>query len=357
MASASQQPAGLWTLLTAAITIVTLLFGSLLIQPRLTERRVKINDRYILTPVEVEALPSGVLAAVLDRRTGEDENAFNYRLLKLVLERSGSSYVLGLSAAIQPQDEAVSALVHGDDPSRNPLRITVGVYGAGKELNRRLQSVPIPVAGGILGLRVGWSNRYDVPLLKTVDDVADLRSILLLQGLGWSDVAIFDTSGLHTYTARSEDLFRLVDNRRVQLFPRGIAELEDEYQVVRSVTTNTVLDPHLLIAYPFAGFFYVGPDQQALANAIQTGFERAINDGSYQKLLEEIIFTPWLKKNLRLEDRSIIVLSNPSASEVLADVNPKHWIVPWGSLLNGSIKKGEKLCELAQFQKLFPQKI
>ena len=67
MASTSQQPSGLWTLLTAAITIVTLLFGSLLIQPRLTERRLKINDRYILTPVEVEALPAGVLAAVLDR--------------------------------------------------------------------------------------------------------------------------------------------------------------------------------------------------------------------------------------------------------------------------------------------------
>ena len=103
MASTSQQPSGLWTLLTAAITIVTLLFGSLLIQPRLTERRVKISDRYILTPVEVEALPSGVLAAVLDRGIGDDENAFHYRLLKLVLERSGSSYVLGLSAEMQPR--------------------------------------------------------------------------------------------------------------------------------------------------------------------------------------------------------------------------------------------------------------
>ena len=353
MASTSQQPSGLWTLLTAAITIVTLLFGSLLIQPRLTERRLKINDRYILTPVEVEALPSGVLAAVLDRRTGEDENAFYYRLLKLALERSGSPYVLGLSAEMQPQDEAVSALVHGgDDPSRNPLRITVGVYGAGKDLNRRLQPVPIPVAGGILGLRVGWSHRNDVPLLKTVDDVADLRSILLLQGLGWSDVEIFDASGLQTYTARSENLFRLVDNRRVQLYPRGVAELEEEYQEVRSETTQTVLDPHLLIAYPFAGFFYVSPNQQALANAIRVGFERAIADGSYQRLLEESIFTPWLKKNLNLEDRSIIVLPNPNAHEALADVNPKHWIVPWGNLLNGRIERGEKLCDLTYFQKL-----
>ena len=44
-----------------------------------------------------------------------------------------------------------------------------------------------------------------------------------------------------------------------------------------------------------------------------------------------------LKKNLNLEERSIIVLPNPNASQVLAGVNPKHWIVPWGNLLNGSI--------------------
>ena len=40
-----------------------------------------------------------------------------------------------------------------------------------------------------------------------------------------------------------------------------------------------LLHPHLLIVYPFAGFFYVAPESTKLAAAIQTGFERVIADG------------------------------------------------------------------------------
>ena len=39
-------------------------------------------------------------------------------------------------------------------------------------------------------------------------------------------------------------------------------------------------DPHLLIIYPFAGFFYVAPENTELVAAIQTSFELLIADGS-----------------------------------------------------------------------------
>ena len=72
-----------------------------------------------------------------------------------------------------------------------------------------------------------------------------------------------------------------------------MAELEAEASVVRSLYPKMLLDPHLLIIYPFAGFFYVAPENTELAAAIQTGFERVIADGSYQRLVEEAIMTPW----------------------------------------------------------------
>ena len=49
------QPSGLWTLITAAITILLLLVGSLMIQPRLTDRRAKIDDRFVLTAAAADA--------------------------------------------------------------------------------------------------------------------------------------------------------------------------------------------------------------------------------------------------------------------------------------------------------------
>ena len=338
-------PSGYWTLLTSGLTALIVVIGTLLIQPRLSERRLNIDDQYILTATEVRSLPAGTLAVVLDRSPGENHSDFKYRLLELVLQRSGRPYVLGLSEVDVGQDDAVAALEQGDTSSgRNPFALSVGVYGAGVELNSRLRAVPIPVTGGILGLRSGWTHRSQIERLAAIRSKQDLGEIVLLQGLGWSDVDIFDAAGLRTFTARTEDLFRLVDHQRVQLFPRGIAELERETQLMESSTTDTGLDPNLLLAYPFAGFFYVSPDNQPLADAIRAGFERAIADGSYQQLVEELIFTPWLRRTLVLKNRRVIVLPNPVAADVLADVRNHHWIVPWHALLNGDIKTGQQLC-------------
>ena len=346
-------PSGYWTLLTSGLTVVIALVGALLIQPRLSERRLKIDDQSILTATEVRSLPAGTLAVVLDRSPGEDHNDFKYRLLELVLKRSGRPFALGLSEVVVAQDEAVAALEQGvASSSRNPFALSVGVYGAGVDVNRRLLPVPIPVTGGILGLRSGWTHRSQMAQLATIRTRQDLGDIVLLQGLGWSDVDIFDAAGLRTFTARSEDLFRLVDHQRVQLFPRGIAELEREAQLMASSTSDTALDPHLLLAYPFAGFFYVSPDNQPLADAIRTGFERAIADGSYQRLVEELIFTPWLRRTLVLKNRRVIVLANPVAADVLSAVDSRHWIVPWPELLNGEIETGEQLCAAQKLKAL-----
>ena len=62
------QTKGLGALLTSFLTLVLLALGALLIQPRLTERRQLLPDRYVLTADEVAALPQGTLPVVFDRR-------------------------------------------------------------------------------------------------------------------------------------------------------------------------------------------------------------------------------------------------------------------------------------------------
>ncbi|WP_392345452.1 hypothetical protein [Parasynechococcus sp.] len=139
------QAKGLGALITSLLTLFLLVLGALFIQPRLSEGSQLLPDRYVLTADEVAALPQGTLPVVLDRRLGQDQNDFLFRLLKLVLERSGTPFALGFSAAVQPQDEAIASLAEGQKAGRrNPLQLSVGVYGAGPELNRRLRAVPIP---------------------------------------------------------------------------------------------------------------------------------------------------------------------------------------------------------------------
>ena len=94
----------------------------------------------------------------------------------------------------------------------------------------------------------------------------------------------------------------------------------------------------------------MNPDNDALAEAIALGFERAIADGSYQALLERRVMTPWLKQNLRLRQRQVIFVPNPNVGDGLEDVEPRHWLVPWQGLASGQIKTGEQLCGQSGFK-------
>ena len=192
----------------------------------------------------------------------------------------------------------------------------MAAYGEGAALNRRLLPVMIPLTGGLQQI----------------------------QGLGWSDVEIFDAAGLRNVTTSLHGRLRLVDNQLVQLFPRGIAELERESVVMRRHAKDTQLDHHLLITYPFAGFFSVSRANPALAEAIEVGFKQSIADGGSQQLLEEVIFTPWLRNRLNLSERRVIHLRNPDAAQALAGVDPAHWIVPWRSLEASRLTQGSQLC-------------
>ncbi|QNI62374.1 hypothetical protein [Synechococcus sp. TAK9802] len=97
-------------------------------------------------------------------------------------------------------------------------------------------------------------------------------------------------------------------------------------------------------------------DQLMILNGIYDGdiqrFERVIADGSYQRLVEETIMTPWLRRQLKLRSRRILVLQNPEAADVLADVNPDHWINPWNDLLSGRITSGNDLCSSSGLKQL-----
>ena len=77
-----------------------------------------------------------------------------------------------------------------------------------------------------------------------------------------------------------------------------------------------------------------------------------MEDGSYQELIDQTVFTTWLKNHLDLANRKVIVLNNPNPAEVLSVVNPGHWIVPWHKLLKVTMNNGEELCTVQQLKAL-----
>ena len=73
---------GTQTLASALLSLLVLLGAFLAIRPRFLEGRLRIDDKHILTPTEVQVIPEGSLPVVLGRDIGDTESEFETQLLR-----------------------------------------------------------------------------------------------------------------------------------------------------------------------------------------------------------------------------------------------------------------------------------
>ncbi|QEY31853.1 hypothetical protein EVJ50_05950 [Synechococcus sp. RSCCF101] len=333
----------IWAAGALLASVAILAVGWARIEDRIRERPT-IRDDDELTVDELANVPPGTLRVVVPRTASSTPDALPYRVLRLALEASGRPFVMGYARLPGNQEMAVQRLAASPDVSSdNPAGLTVGFFGAGPELHRRLRPVPVPVLGGLLGLRGLWVNRSRRDRLASSRLLEDLQGLVVAQGTGWSDARLMAAAGLRTFEVEPDLLFELLNENRIDMIPRGLPELGTDHLVVERRYPRVELDDHLLLAYPFAMMFYVHPSQDELASALDEGLRRAIADGRYQALLEKAMVRPWLRRRLNLRERRIVELPNPGVDALLEDVPDDVWIVPWDDL--GPLTSGEQLCD------------
>lgn len=339
-------------LFSLAASLLILVVGWNRIETKLRERPA-IHEDDIVTADEVAALPEGTLAVVLPRSLSSSPDAIGYRVLALSMGKSGRPYVLGFAEAITDQEESIQRIAASRVPSAsNPGGLSVGMFGVGPEIHRRLRPVPIPVVGGLLGLRGLWVKSDRSGRFASMRSPQDLASTVAVQGVGWSDAAILRRAGIPTHTTEPLHLLELLRQERVDFFPKGLPELEQDGRLIRRNFPELGLQGDLLLAYPFALLFYVHPANAELARAIETGFRRALADGSYEELIRREVFTPWLRRSLRLENRRVISLPNPEDELLLRRLGNTNWLVPWQQIGAGRIRQGDQLCDFTLLAEL-----
>lgn len=340
------------SLLSLTASALILVVGWQMINGKVREKP-SIQEDSILTPDEIANLPTGTLVAVLPQGESSEPRSFVYRLLQLALSKSGEPHAIGYGNSITDQQASIQRIAASMQPSRqNPTGLNVGLFGVGKEIDRRLKPVPIPALGGLLGLRALWVNSNRVDRFRFVRQRADLGRAIAVQGIGWSDVEVLRAAGIRTYTTETVKILELINQDRVDFYPKGITELEEEAQLIEARYGSVALEKNLLLAYPFAMLFYLHPDNTRLHAAIQRGLERAVRDGSYLKLLNSDVVTPRLRNALRLRGRRVLSLPNPDAAALLKEVDPKYWLVPWKDISQGRLERGEDLCGFPVLQEL-----
>lgn len=187
------------------------------------------------------------------------------------------------------------------------------------ERERDMLAIPIPIDGGLLGLRVCVVLRESLPMFEGIKNLSDLRDsgIRIGQGTHWPDSSILQASGVPVVThSRYEILFRMLENHRFECFARGVSEVLFDLELAGE--PDLVIEPDLLIAYPMPSYFFVSRQNQEMAQRIQLGLERSIHDGSFGDYLQS--YYGRAVTELDLESRNILVLDNPYLTDGSWDI-------------------------------------
>jgi len=174
--------------------------------------------------------------------------------------------------------------------------------------------VPFPVDLGIVGYRVCFAHPNITKRLSLVDSLEELRNFTHGQGAGWTDIEILRHNGFKvTEVATYESLFKMVANRRFDLFCRGANELFDEMKMHRHIQ-NLSYDKTLVIYYPFPRFFYTNAKNSSALDRLQRGLLKSYTNGSLQRLWrqhykESIDF-------IELDQRRTFILVNPLINQL-----------------------------------------
>ena len=233
--------------------------------------------------------------------------AYPFELLTQVLRRTTAQYGPYVE---QPYTDAISTARAHEEAVKGE-RINVMISDAGhRDLDEGMIPIPFPIDRGLLGYRVALIDARNLPKIAAVHTLDQLRTLSVGQGSGWGDVPVYQYNHVPVRTAQTYDsLFLMLLHGRFDLFPRGATEAPEELRAYGPRYPHLAIDPHLLIRYPFAQFFYVSKSEPRLAARIRDGLEQMERDGSFDTFFNQHFARQLAELNLR--ERTIIELRNP----------------------------------------------
>lgn len=233
---------------------------------------------------------------------GYQRQDYYTELLQLALSyQSGKDYQLKASGLDLPKQRAFDLM-----NARGGIDVLFGSVNADRL--KRYRGVPFPLLRGYNGWRVALVNRNTPDVLRGIHSKQHLRRLTAGQFLTWSDTEILRSNGLTVETSSDiNGLYGMLQRGRIDYFPLSVLEVAEE--LAKHPDPQLMIDPHLLLIYPTATWFYVAKDNETLATALLQGLQQAERDGSFDRLFQRYFGTAL--QQLKLDSRSKVLLDNP----------------------------------------------
>ncbi len=250
----------------------------------------------------------------------KERDDYKINLLKLVLEKAGVDYTLNFRDEEWTQARIISML------GKNSDKINLYWVGTSAEFEKRMRPVRFPVYRGLLGHRIFIIHRDDQKKFDKVNKLGDLKKLKGIQGIGWSDIKILEHSGLRQNTGKYENIFKMVNRGgRVEYFSRGVNEAFMEVEARAGELKNLAVEKKIMLVYPFAMFFFTCPTCDELAMALEKGFTKSYEDGSFINFFKNRPEISKIFNQANIEKRVRFDIPNPLLTKETSAISDKYW--------------------------------
>ena len=249
-----------------------------------------------------------------------EENTYYKKLLLLALNKTKND---GDSVRLQPvrkdmlQARSIQAIANSGQVDLMWTMTSI-------EREETLLPVRIPLLKGLIGSRVLLIRPSDQVFFNNITSLAQLQGVLAGQGHDWPDVSILRANNLPVITSSSYlGLFEMLKKGRFDYFPRGVSEIGIEFS--KGLYQGLVVESSILLQYPTAFYFFVHPDNTALAERLERGLRLAIADGSFDIIFRRHLATTTTIAFHQLHRRRIFKLHNPLLPQLTPINEPALW--------------------------------
>lgn len=271
---------------------------------------------FLLTPVKADSIQISIKVQSTQRNHQTD---YFSNLLIMALEASKADNEI-IEIIYSPRDYSQARWINMLQKDTDNFVIWTMTDTQREEF---LRPIRIPLSKGLFGYRVLVIRKQEQERFDHIQSIDDLAKLIGGQGTHWPDTRIMKANGLKLVTAENtESLFRMIEAKRFDYFPRGTSEAW--FELMERKTDRLAVEKNILLYYPADIYFFVNKHNEALAKRIEKGLEALIDNGEFDKFFynHPRISTAFNK----LKDRRIIKLTNPYLPPATPVDNPRYWI-------------------------------
>lgn len=195
------------------------------------------------------------------------------------------------------------------------------VAGNQKLANEQKILIPLPLMKGILGYRILIVRKADAQKFAAIKSADELKKLRMGIPATWADAGLFRHNGYPVVEKGSfDDLFQRLENNEFDYVTFGANEVTGVFTERATKSGKLIIEPSLLVYYPFPLVFYVNPQQPALADRVTEGVKTIRTNGELDKIFNR--YYGDVLGQLNLATRTRITLENPILPKEMANFKP-----------------------------------